>query len=111
MIGLEFLLILAIFIAFLIVIRRAAKILLNTILIVLASAAFPIIMNFLGFPVELTLGNILFFVLLGVALYLIYLFGKFIYSALGIAEKFVKSIPPKAKKKKKEIENEVKKSL
>jgi hypothetical protein len=85
-------LILILFVVFLILIKKVMKTVINIIIVSAASAAFPLVLRFLGFSIPFNLDTILFFLILGLGLYMFYLLGKIIYSALGIVEKSAKIV-------------------
>lgn len=96
-----------IFILFLVLMKKVIKTAINFVIIGIASAIFPFFLNIaLGFRIPITLDLELFFILLGLGLYLLYIAGKLIYAALGLAEKSAKVItyPIKARSQKKEKE-------
>jgi hypothetical protein len=85
-------LILLLFVVFLVLVKKVVKTIINIVIVSAASAAFPLVLRFLGFPVLLSIDTILFFLVLGLGLYMFYLLGKIIYSALGIVEKSAKIV-------------------
>ncbi len=85
-------LILLLFVVFLVLIKKVVKTIINIVIVSAASAAFPLVLRFLGFSVPLNIDTILFFLIIGLGLYMFYLLGKIIYSALGIVEKSAKIV-------------------
>jgi uncharacterized membrane protein len=99
----ELLIILPLFILFIFFIKKTFSTLISLIWISVISGLFPIVMNYaFGWPTPLDLEIILFYMGVGVGLYLLYLFGKFVYSLLAAAEKFGSMFIKKTKKKVKE---------
>ncbi|HLD83549.1 MAG TPA: hypothetical protein VI979_01695 [archaeon] len=83
----QLLLMVAVFAAFLYVINRAVKTLISMAIVAVASAAFPFIAGMFGFALPTDLNAIIFFVALGIGLYLLYIVAKLVYGVLGIAGK------------------------
>ncbi len=83
----ELVLFIAVFVAFLLIVRKVINTLMNILWITIASASFPFIMGFLGVSFPTDLNSILLFVTLGVGVYFVYMLGRVIYALLGIAEK------------------------
>lgn len=103
--------IMVIFIVFLVFMKKLVKTVINFVWIGLASAAFPFVMNFVfGIKLPISIESILSFIILGLGLYFIYILGKIIYTALGLAEKTAKLIayPITARRQKKKEEREKK---
>ncbi|MFH0832353.1 MAG: hypothetical protein V1900_01360 [Candidatus Aenigmatarchaeota archaeon] len=74
------------FMLFILMVKSVLKLLVNALIIIFASAIFPVIVNFLGFPVEISINNILFFIMIGFGSYVVYLFARIVYNALGAVE-------------------------
>lgn len=92
------------FIVFLVIIVKVFKLMIKALYVVIASALFPIVMSAIGFPIAVNLSSILFFVSLGLFLFLVYLFGRMVYTGLSILEFFgKKAIAPFRKDKEKEL--------
>lgn len=83
-------LLLAVFIVFIIVVRKVVDTVMNMVWIAIASAAFPFVMRFVGFSFSTDFNSIVFFVSLGLGLYFVYILGRIVYALLGLAEKSVK---------------------
>jgi Cu/Ag efflux pump CusA len=95
---------------FLIALRKAIRVLFSLLWISALSALFPFAMQFLGFNVSTDLNSIIFFVTLGVGLYVIYIIGKVVYAFLGLAEKAGKAATyPLRNAKKQKDEKKIKK--
>lgn len=97
-------LVILLFILFVIAMKKVFSIIKNALIIIIAALLFPIVANtFLGLPVPTDANSLISFVLLGLSLYLIYLFGKAVYKILGLVEKSAKAVgsPLRARKKKK----------
>ena len=101
----EFALIVIIFVLFIIALKKALGIIKNALVIGAASALFPIIARWLGFPLAVDANSIIFFLTIGLGIYAVYLIAKSVYTVLGLAEgkvkkqNVVKYIEKKDKKK------------
>lgn len=99
----ELVAVIIIFVVFLVLMKKVIKVLFNILWIVLASAAFPVVLNvFFAFQLPLNLETVLFFIMIGIGLYFVYMVGKIIYSLLSLAEKSAKVVIPSRKKEEKE---------
>ena len=94
----EFILIIVIFVLFIFALKKALSIIKSAIFIAIASALFPVVAQFLGLPVSADIDSIIFFVTLGLVLYVVYLIAKSVYKVLGFAGKGVKAISPRKKR-------------
>ena len=65
-------LLIVIFIVFLVAAKKLFNILMSSITIAIISALFPFFLNKIGFPMPTDFNTILYFMILGVALYIIY---------------------------------------
>jgi|GEM_PF-6134510 len=71
----EDLMLLALFLIFLVLARKALGLFFNALLIALLGASFPFLMNFVGIHrVEITVGNVVLFSLCALLLYLTYIY-------------------------------------
>ncbi|MBS3054337.1 MAG: hypothetical protein J4431_02260 [Candidatus Aenigmarchaeota archaeon] len=75
------------FAAFLYIINHAVKTLIGMAIIAAASTAFPFAANLLGFALPTDLNAVVFFVALGIGLYLLFIVARIIYGILNIAGK------------------------
>ncbi len=100
--GTESVLIIIIFILFILAFKKALQIIKNSIFIAVASALFPIVTNWFGLPVAADIASVIFFITLGLGLYVFYIITKSVYTILGAAEKGVKKISKPRNGKKKE---------
>jgi sensor histidine kinase YesM len=97
---------------FIVITKKIIKTVINAAGIAFASAIFPFVMNLVfGFSIPTDIYTILLFVMIGLGLYFLYVFGKIIYAILGFAEKSAKviayPITAKSQKKKKEMEKKI----
>jgi hypothetical protein len=104
--------ILIIFVLFIVITKKIIKTVINAAGIAFASAIFPFVMNLVfGFSIPTDIYTVLLFVMIGLGLYFLYVFGKIIYAILGFAEKSAKviayPITAKSQKKKKEMEKKI----
>lgn len=104
-------LIIFIFALFLVLTKKIIKTVINMVWISAASALFPVILTFLGFPVPLDLDTILFFLILGLGLYSTYILGKIIYTMLSVLEKSAKVVTYPFRGKDKGLEKKVEKIM
>ncbi len=65
-------LLILIFIVFLVISKKLFNILLSSISIAIISALFPFVLNKIGLPIETNLNTVLYFMILGVSLYILY---------------------------------------
>lgn len=73
---------LAVFVVFIIVAYKALGVLKNTVIVSVISACFPFVLNkVLGFDIDITLELVLFYVVCGVVLYLLYEVFKMFYKS------------------------------
>ena len=70
------------FAVFVIVVKKAMSTVINFLIIATASALFPLGASYLGLSMPLTIQTVLFFVVLGISIYIIFLAGKFIFRFL-----------------------------
>ena len=105
------LIILIIFVVFLVLMRRVLKTVINMVWIAITSAIFPLVLNFLGFSIPLSIDTILFFVTVGLGLYFIYIVGKIIYTMLGFVEKSAKAVTYPFRDKDKDLRKRVEKIM
>jgi len=96
----EFILIIVIFVLFIFALKKALGIIKSAIFVAIASALFPIAAQFLGLPISADISSIIFFVTLGLLLYVVYLIAKSVYKILRLAGKGVKAISPRKKREK-----------
>lgn len=101
----------AILALFLIVTRKIVKTVFNIIWISVASAAFPLVMRFLGFDFSIDINSSIFFVAVGLGLYVVYMAGKIVYVFLGIAEKAGKAVTYPLRSIKKQKEEKMKRKM
>jgi len=93
------------FILFIFLVKRIFSILVHAAVVAIASAAFPFIVNYLGLAkmlgIQLTpnLDSALLFVTLGLAVYVVFLVGKIVYSMLGFLDKKEKKVVIERKEK------------
>ncbi|MBI4018796.1 MAG: hypothetical protein HY364_00915 [Candidatus Aenigmarchaeota archaeon] len=76
-----------VFAAFLYVMNQAVKTVINIGIIAVASAVFPFGVNLLGFSLPTDLNAIIFFVALGIGLYMLFILARIVYGILDIAGK------------------------
>jgi len=105
-----------IFILFVLAIKRVLSIIKNVIIIVIASALFPIMLSMLfGFDIPINVDTILGFVLIGIIAYAIYLLARTIYFLIKMAEKAGSALisPIKSIKKRhaEELKNKMKEHI
>ncbi|MFH0949115.1 MAG: hypothetical protein V1802_01360 [Candidatus Aenigmatarchaeota archaeon] len=82
------LLLFMIFIVFVFFMKKITKVLMNALWIALISAIFPVFANkILGFDIVLSMPTEIYFITLGLGLYVLYLFGTVVYKSLGFFEK------------------------
>jgi len=110
----EFIVVMAAFGVFLYFSKKFIKTLITALWVIIASALFPIILiKVLEYPMELSVSTIFSFVTMGLALFMVYLYGKLIYKGLSILEKagkvFVYPFTYKRKKKKEKMDKNVEK--
>jgi hypothetical protein len=88
------LLLLIIFILFVLSMKKAFTIVINTVWAAGLSLLFPIVMNrFFGFDIPVDMNSLISFMMIGVGLYFIYVLGSSIYKILGTAEKLFAKVP------------------
>lgn len=91
-------LLLIVFILFIISLKKFMGIIRNGLIILIASALFPIVANkLLGLPVPADTGSIISFAMTGLFIYFLYLVGTTVYKVLSIAERVAKPFVPKSK--------------
>lgn len=87
-------LLLVIFVLFVLSMKKAFSIVINTVWAAGISLLFPIVMNrLLGFDIPMDPDTLLSFMLVGVGVYFIYVLASSIYKVLGIAEKVIAKVP------------------
>ncbi|MBI5332893.1 MAG: hypothetical protein HZB65_04925 [Candidatus Aenigmarchaeota archaeon] len=72
-----------IFVMFVFFVKKAMGLVTNLLIIGVASALFPVILNYLGFSMALSFETILFFIVLGLAAFFIFTIGKYVIGLLG----------------------------
>ena len=72
-----------IFVMFVFFVKKAMGLVTNLLIVGVASALFPIVLNYLGFSIPFTFETILFFVTLGIAAFFIFTIGKYAIGLLG----------------------------
>ena len=91
-----------IYILFVLSMKKVFSMVLNAVWISVAAILFPILMNkFLGFDIPIDRDSLISFILLGLAIYFIYLVGKSIYRVLRVTEGAAKKVIPKMEKREK----------
>lgn len=110
----EFIIVMAAFGVFIYFSKKFIKTLITALWVVIASALFPVILiKVFNYPMELSVGTIFSFVTMGLALFIVYLYGKLIYKGLSILEKvgkaFAYPFTYKRKKKKEKMDKKVEK--
>jgi hypothetical protein len=78
--------VMAIFIIFLYLMKKAVKTLINVIGVAVVSGIFPFVANAIGVTVPTEPNAIIFFVAAGIGIYFIYVIGKIILAMLGFIE-------------------------
>ena len=100
-----------VFALFLIITKKIVKTIFNMIWISAASAAFPLVMRFLGFDFSIDINSVVFFVAAGLGLYFVYILGRVVYAFLGLAEKAGKAVTYPVRSIKKGREDKMKKKV
>lgn len=79
--------VLMIFILFVLVIKKAMGMVVNLLIIGIASAAFPFAASYFGVSMPITPQTVVFFVVIGIASYVLLMIGKHILSIFGVFSK------------------------
>ncbi len=94
----------AIFIVFVYLATKTFKYLIKAGFVVIASLAFPFVMNFLGWNIPLTLDTLVSFVIIGLSGFFVFMLVKGVYHILSIGEKIFRPSFRSLKKKEKKME-------
>jgi len=71
------------FVLFLVLAFKVFKLIIKAAIVIVISALFPVVMKvFFNWPIPLNFSTIMFFANLGLSLFFVYMFAKFIYSVL-----------------------------
>lgn len=85
-IGIDPIYIVVLFVVFVLVAYKALQILRRAVYVAIASAVFPFFLRWgLGIPIQITAASVIYFVLFGVMLYLIYEASRIVYGILKLA--------------------------
>ncbi len=100
-------LLIIIFILFVLSMKKVFSMIINAVWISVAAILFPIIMNrFFGFDIPIDRDSLISFILLGLAIYFIYLIGKSIYGMIKVTGGAAKKVMPKMEKREKKERKE-----
>ena len=87
-------LLLIIFVLFVLSMKKAFSIVINTVWAAGVSLLFPVVMNrLLGFDIPMDPDTLLTFMIVGVGIYFVYVLATSVYKILGIAQKAVAKVP------------------
>jgi len=76
--------VLAILAMFIFVTKRTISTVITFAMVSVASAAFPVVLNYLGFSIPITMQTIVFFVIMGIATFIVFIIGRYIMKILGV---------------------------
>ncbi|MFH0837449.1 MAG: hypothetical protein V1870_04930 [Candidatus Aenigmatarchaeota archaeon] len=83
MLGISTIFLIMIFILFIFIIKKAIGMITTIAMIGVASALFPVILNYIGFSIPINMETIIFFVVIGLAAYFLFMIGKIVLGLLG----------------------------